>query len=190
MLTIKDWMELTEYRITNSEIYGWDCFGPTAHCFDSWNGKHDDGGWSMCIVFDIKDQCVYEVSVCDFQRNRAYKIINTDFESAYRTRLGDKSDLAWDDVKYTQLETDTDFVEKAQAIIAGEEYDNRIQIPVDFSDKELLTYMKLAHERDITFNQFVIEALLALIEDIKHDPEGVKARTELWKTQQQHKDVE
>jgi hypothetical protein len=32
-------------------------------------------------------------------------------------------------------------------------------MPVDFSDEELLTYMKMAHDRDMTFNQFVEEAL-------------------------------
>jgi hypothetical protein len=30
---------------------------------------------------------------------------------------------------------------------------------MEFSDQELLTYMKLAHERDITFNQLIEEAL-------------------------------
>jgi hypothetical protein len=30
---------------------------------------------------------------------------------------------------------------------------------MEFSDEELLTYMKLAHEQDITFNQLVERAL-------------------------------
>lgn len=37
-------------------------------------------------------------------------------------------------------------------------------IELDFSDEELLQYMKLAHERDITFNKFVENALRAAIE--------------------------
>jgi hypothetical protein len=41
--------------------------------------------------------------------------------------------------------------------------------------------MKLAHERDMTFNQFVEEALREVIEDYKRDPEGMKARTDRWK---------
>jgi hypothetical protein len=49
-------------------------------------------------------------------------------------------------------------------------------MPVDFSDEELLKYMKLAHERDMTFNQFVEEALRAAIEDYNRDPEGTKQR--------------
>ena len=38
-------------------------------------------------------------------------------------------------------------------------------IELDFSDKELLQYMKLAHEQDITFNKFVETALRRAIEE-------------------------
>lgn len=37
-------------------------------------------------------------------------------------------------------------------------------IELDFTDEELLQYMKLAHEQDITFNKFVEKALRAAIE--------------------------
>jgi len=66
---------------------------------------------------------------------------------------------AWDDVDYVDLDVVDDFIQKALAVRAGEAYDTRVQVPVDFSDEELLQYMKLAHERDMTFNEFVEEAL-------------------------------
>jgi hypothetical protein len=66
---------------------------------------------------------------------------------------------AWDCVDYVDLDVVDDFIQKALAIRAGEDYDTRVQVPVDFSDEELLQYMKLAHERDITFNELVEEAL-------------------------------
>jgi hypothetical protein len=53
------------------------------------------------------------------------------------------------------------------AIREGEDYDTRVLMPVEFSDEDLLKYMKLAHERDITFNQLVEEALLMAIEEHK-----------------------
>jgi hypothetical protein len=53
------------------------------------------------------------------------------------------------------------------AIREGEDYDTRVLMPVEFSDEDLLKYMKLAHERDITFNQLVEEALLAAIKEHK-----------------------
>jgi hypothetical protein len=68
-------------------------------------------------------------------------------------------DEAWDDVNYVDLEVDDDFFQKCLAIRAGEDYDTRVSVPIDMSDEELLKYMKLAHERDVTFNELVEEAL-------------------------------
>jgi len=45
--------------------------------------------------------------------------------------------------------------------------DNRVEIPLDFSDEELLVLFKQAHEADITFNEFVERALIEYLE--QHD---------------------
>jgi hypothetical protein len=45
--------------------------------------------------------------------------------------------------------------------------DNRVEIPLDFSDEELLVLFKQAHEADLTFNEFVERALTQFLE--KHD---------------------
>jgi hypothetical protein len=42
--------------------------------------------------------------------------------------------------------------------------DHREEIQVDFTDEELLEYMKMAHEMDITFNQFVEHVLRKYLE--------------------------
>jgi hypothetical protein len=72
---------------------------------------------------------------------------------------------AWDECDYVDLDVVDDFIQKCLAIRAGEAYDTRVQVPVDFSDEELLTYMKMAHDRDMTFNEFVEEALRNLINE-------------------------
>ena len=43
--------------------------------------------------------------------------------------------------------------------------DGRAEIQVDFTDEELLKYMKRAHELDITFNQFVEQVLQQFIDE-------------------------
>ena len=68
---------------------------------------------------------------------------------------------------FVDLDVAEDLLEKTRAIIAGEEYDTRVCIQITFSDEELLTYMKLAHELDITFNEFVIKALQEMMD--KHE---------------------
>ena len=165
MITMKEWMELVDYRITEGSNYGWQCYGSNVYQMDSWNGNID--GHSFSIVFDTRDQTVYEVQAHDYVHNRAYRMINEDFlkkmKKEAKRRDVDK-DEAWDDVNYIDLEVDDDFIQKCLAIRAGEDYDTRVSIPLDFSDEELLQYMKMAHERDITFNKLVEEALRQAIE--------------------------
>ena len=160
MITLKEWMELVDYRITEGSDYGWQCYGHDAHMLDSWNG--DQNGHSFTVIFDTKTQTVYEVQAHDYVHNRAYRLINPEFKTAH-TEEADQRDVnlseAWDDVDYIDLDVDDDFIQKGLAIREGEDYDTRVQVQVEFSDEELLTYMKIAHDRDITFNQLVEIAL-------------------------------
>lgn len=48
-------------------------------------------------------------------------------------------------------------------------------IDLDFGDEELLQYMKLAHDMDITFNKFVENALRAAIEKFENENETPEA---------------
>jgi hypothetical protein len=184
MITMKEFMELIDYKITEGGEYGWQCYGPNAYCLDSWNGVHGKGGYSFSIVFSTKTQKVYEVSVCDYTNDRAYRMIAEDKQKKHRKEaesLNVELNQAWDDVNYVDLDVDDDFIQKCLAIRAGEDYDTRVSIPVDFTDEELLKYARMAHEQDITLNQFIENALRNMIDEYKRDPEGVQARAELWK---------
>ena len=160
MITMKEWMELVGYRITEGSDYMWQCYGSNAYALDSWNGEQD--GHSFTVIFDTRDQTVYEVQAHDYVHNRAYRMINEDFQKKNRKEAKKRDidkDNAWDDVNYVDIEVDDDFIQKCLAIRAGEDYDTRVSVPMDFSDEELLQYMKLAHDLDITFNQFVERTL-------------------------------
>ena len=166
---MKEWMELVDYKITEGGEYGWSCYGPNAYTLDSWNGVHGKGGYSFSIVFSTKTQKVYEVSMCDYTNDRAYRMINPKNQEKHRKEsLARNVNLneAWDDVDYIDLDVVDDFIQKALAIRAGETYDTRVKVPVDFSDEELLQYMKMAHERDMTFNEFVEEALRYALDEV------------------------
>jgi len=169
MITMKEWMELVDYKITEGSDYGWSCYGPNAYTLDSWNGVHGEGGYSFSIVFSTKTQKVYEVSICDYTNTRAYRMINPKNVERHRKEAltrGVNLNEAWDECDYVDLEVDDDFIQKALAIRACEPYDTRVSVPVDFTDSELLEYMKIAHERDITFNQLVEEALRRAIDEL------------------------
>ena len=175
MLSMKEFMELVDHRITEGSDYGWQCFGPNSYQLSSWNGVHGAGGWSANIVFSTKSQKVYCVEVCDYTNDRAYRMINPDYvkknDKEAQSR-GANLNQAWDEVNYVDLEVDDDLAQKFKAIVAGTEYDTRVLVPVDFTDEELLTYMKAAHERDMTFNEFVVQALTEAIQAYQADPKA------------------
>ena len=175
MISMKEWTELIDYKITEGTAYGWSCYGPNAYTLDSWNGEHGKCGYSFSIVFSTEStQTVYEVSVCDYTNNRAYRMINPDYAEQHRKEAESRNVLvnqAWDDVDYVDLDVADDFIQKCLAIRTGEDYDTRVQIQVDFSDEDLLKYMKLAHERDITFNELVVQALTEAIQLREANPE-------------------
>lgn len=159
-------MEICDYKITEGSEYCWQCFGPNAYRLDSWNQEQD--GHTVSIVFDTRTHVVYEANAYDYQRNRAYRLINPDFKSAHDNEATERDvdiNQAWDDVNYVDLDVVDDFIQKAVAIVNDEDYDTRVSVPVDFTDEELLTYMKMAHDRDMTFNQFVEQALRAAIDE-------------------------
>jgi hypothetical protein len=166
MITLKEWMEVVQYRISEGSDFGWLCYGPDAHRLDAWNGSQD--GHSHSIVFDTKTQEVYEVTSYDYRNNRAYRLMNQDYvaehtEEARSRQVNEKQ--AWDNVDYIDLEVDDDWMQKALAIEAEEvDYDNRVQVPLTLDDDQMFELMKLAHERDITLNQLVESVLREAIE--------------------------
>ena len=164
MITMKEWMELVGYRITEGSDYMWQCYGSNAYALDSWNGDQD--GHSFTIIFDTRDQTVYEVQAHDYVHDRAYRMINEDFQKKNRKEAKKRDidkDNAWDDVNYIDLDVDDDFFQKCLAIREGEDYDVRVSVPLELEDDQMLELMSMAHEQDITLNQLVENILRNVI---------------------------
>lgn len=164
MITLKDWMDTTGYRVTEGSDYMWKCYGDKAYRLDSWNGDQD--GYSASIVFDTRTQEVYEVTTYDYTKNRAYRLINPAYVEQHKAEAVAQNvnfKEAWDDVDYVDLETAEDMLEKMTAIFAGEDYDTRVQVPLTLEDDLLFDLMKMAHERDITLNKMVEHVLEQVI---------------------------
>jgi hypothetical protein len=173
MITTKQWMELANFRITEGSDYGWSCFGYDAYSLDAWNGDNENG-WTLCITFGTKTHEVYQVEVHDYKNERAYRYTNPDHRDAFQKETKARKAVHYDEFEgysITDLEVEDDWIEKATAIVAGEEYDTRVTIPIDFTDEELLQYMTMAHELDMTFNAFIEMALRNMIDRMKANGE-------------------
>jgi hypothetical protein len=165
MITLKEWMEVVNYRVSEGSDFCWDCYGPNSYRLDAWNGEQN--GHSHSIVFDTKTQEVYEVSSYDYRNNRAYRLISPEVVELHREEARQRQvneQEAWDDVDYIDLEVDDDWIQKAIAIEAGEDYDVRVEVPLTLDDRQVFELMRLAHARDITLNQLVESVLRDAIE--------------------------
>jgi len=154
MITLKQFMETVNYRISEGgEWYG---FAPGAYSLDYWNGNQD--GHSLCVIFNTRDQTVFCVQACDYKNNRAYRYIHPDH------RKEDLDKEAWDNIEWTDLEDEADWLEKAQAIVAGRDYDTRVSIPLELGEVEMFRLMSMAHEQDITLNQLVAKVIQQVVD--------------------------
>ena len=169
MITMKEWMELVDYKITEGSDYGWSCYGPNSYTLDSWNGVHGAGGYSFSIVFSTKTQKVYEVSMCDYTNDRAYRMINPKNQEKHRKEaLARNVNLneAWDECEYVELDVVDDFIQKALAIRAGEDYSTDVTVPIDLPDELLMFAFKAAHEANMTFNDWMNQMLRDFVDKV------------------------
>ena len=173
MLTLPEFFELIEHRVTGGSEFQWQCYGHHAYVIDSDGANH-----SFSVVFDRDNQVVYEVTVCDYVNNRAYRMINPDFKFGHDDEAagrGVPANQAWHDVLYVDLDVADDFIQKSLAIRDGEPYDTRVQLELDLDDDLLFDLMMLAHQQDITLNQLIEQILTEMIDRTRAQKEQTES---------------
>lgn len=118
-----------------------------------------------CDLFlDAKDEPV-GILIQDHLNNRNYRM----------TVPGYADVLSGCNVYYesaTELEVDEDLMEKFSAIVAGQDYDTRIKIPIELPNDELMRLMLMAHEKDITFNELVIQIIMDQVKKVQNEQQS------------------
>lgn len=163
MITLETAMKIAKYKISESSEYMWKCYGPNAMYLNFDHNKNS----SFSIVFDTENQTVYEACVFDCVKDTCYRIHHPDFYDAHKYEAESRNVNplhAYDEVNFIELEKDEDFIEKATAIMNGEEYDERILVDLDLTDDEMYVLMRQAHEMDMTFNNYIAYLLNNFIE--------------------------
>lgn len=150
------------HKITSGSEYQWHCYGPTAQFLD-YQGEYAHAS----VIYSAETQEIFQADVCSNDVNKKpYRWLNPDYKDELYIESEERkvdADLAWDDVKWVDLETEEDFLEKAAAIFNGETFDTRIQVPIDLDNDTMLQLAMEAHKRDITLNQMVVEILQQVI---------------------------
>ena len=158
--------EVLGHRITGGSEYQWNCY-PDGRYLD-----YESDFAHVSILYSTVDQTVYQAEVSVKreawdENKKPYRWLNPDYVDAlYKESKKRKvdTDIAWDDVKWIDLEMAEDFLEKATAIFNGEEYDTRVKIEFDLDDSSILKLATEAHKRDITLNK-MIEIILQEVID-------------------------
>lgn len=150
--------EAMDHKITSGSEHGWTCWDDARYLDYESDFAH------VSVVYNTKTQNIYQAEVSIktemwSEDMRPYRWLNPLTKDAYvseATKRGTDPNQAWDDVKWLDLETEEDFLEKATAIFNGEDnFDTRIQVPLDLEDDLLLHLAVEAHKRDITLNKMV-----------------------------------
>ena len=81
MITIKDWYEGVQYRVSDVWDFNWDCFGKNAVGLTSEWG--DDGGRTYTVIYDPNSQEVFEVCSYSSLDCTALRWINPKYKKAY-----------------------------------------------------------------------------------------------------------
>lgn len=150
--------EAMDHKITSGSEYGWTCWDDARYLDYESDYAH------VSVVYNTKTQNIYQAEVSVKARMwpsdmRPYRWLDPLNKEAYveEARIrGIDPNQAWDNVSWVDLETEEDFLEKATAIFNGkDDFDTRIQVPVDLEDDILLQLALEAHKRDITLNKMV-----------------------------------
>jgi hypothetical protein len=157
----KAWFDAVDYRVTGGSSFLWRCFGDWVQMVES---ETETG--NSTLVLDRKTGEVYYIETWDERAGRTYRWFSTEEnKQAYNREAQEKR---VNESYVILLETSGDILEKTQAIMNGEEYDERVVVPLDFTDAEFLILAKKAHEADMTFNEYITEALKTALDEMKN----------------------
>lgn len=163
-MQLDQYLEAIDYNLEGTSKYQWKAFGENAHFFD-YNGQ---GKGEISVVADIKTKRVYYAAVIDAEKNNQYLWIDPEFKEDYIYESESRNcnyKQAYDDVDYTELDTEEDWLEKVRAIYLGEPYDERVVVPLDLPDDLLFDAMLRAHALDITLNEYIARAIQTVIDE-------------------------
>jgi hypothetical protein len=158
--------EALDHKITSGSEYQWNCY-PDGRYLD-----YESDFAHVSVLYSTTDQTVYQAEVSVKREawdedKKPYRWLNPDYKDAFYKESEKRQvdiDIAWDDVKWIDLEMAEDFLEKATAIFSGEEFDTRVKVEFDLDERSILKLATEAHKRDITLNK-MIEIILQEVID-------------------------
>lgn len=162
MITIKDFMECVEYKITLADqdqqdrmTLAWDDMNPELN-----NAR------SVSITFNFLDQTVQGMDVIDGVNKLSFRWENVSIGDKF---IGMPSLWVHKSFTHTAILLEEDILEKARAVFLNEPYDARALISFELPDDDVLKLMQQAKMKDLTLNDYIERLLQNEINGQKND---------------------
>lgn len=160
-MRIEHFLQHIGYQISSGEDFLWQCFGNNARFIDAgWNG------FNVSCVFDTVTRIVYNIEVYDDCKEHYGDTvvpeciwINSDYLEQYKEECIQRN---VEETLYENLNSLEEVVEILNTIFQTNTEIVDINLPKDTE----LDLFRLAHKKDITFNELIIEILRNLIEEL------------------------
>ncbi len=164
-MNISDFLIAINYNIQECVKYQWDSFGPNALITNYWNQQHDETGVDISAVFDGCTQQVYKIDACCSRTDCVYQWVNPNYLQAYHTEFEKKSVNLPEEKKLVNIADDDQMMMICKTLYSGQEYNHKVSIDIDLPDDLLFKSLMMAHEQDITFNEYVSKVLDSYINE-------------------------
>lgn len=143
-----DFMILIHYAPTEVYVHQWKSYNSGIVL------QHTNNHATVSVVLEPGTGKVIELRASpEIGSYMEYRWINPEFKTAIFAEEISRANVI--DYDVITLEMTEDYFEKAQALLVGEKPDPRVKIPLDFDERTQFDLMKLAHEKDMSLNQFV-----------------------------------
>lgn len=150
------------HKIIGGSEYCWKSFGNTARYLD-----YETEYAYASVVFDSRTQDIYAAEINDkADKHSPYRWLNPNYKQKYYNEAKERNvdpNEAYDNIKWVDLETEEDWLTKANAIANGKEFDTRVEVTLELDDELMFELMMAAHTRDITLNKMVEHILKEVI---------------------------
>lgn len=158
--------EALDHKISGGSEFQWQCWDNARYL--DYESEHSHAS----VIFNTETQEVYVAEVNDKDDvHKPYRYMNPLYKDQYFNEAKERNvdpNQAWDNKYWYDLETQEDWLEKARAIMRGEEFDTRIDIPLNLDNDTLLKLAMEAHKRDVTLNKMVELVLQEVIDKHKN----------------------
>lgn len=109
-INLKNYLESVKYKIQEGFEYGWECFGKNTFALNTEGKKGSNFIYSTQVIFNTKNQTLYEVSFWDYVGRRVFRWINPRFVSKVKKEYKNRNlcfYTASDEMKFEDVSFDS-----------------------------------------------------------------------------------